>query len=78
MLALLEELSEFGPFHVFRPYNDVRFAKNKAPYKLNIAAVGESEGGAVDYVHLSATGSSPAAATTPGVRPARPVPARHR
>jgi uncharacterized protein (TIGR02453 family) len=56
MLALLEELSEFGPFHVFRPYNDVRFAKNKAPYKLNIAAVGESEGGAVDYVHLSATG----------------------
>ena len=56
MLAMLEELTEFGPFNVFRPYNDVRFAKNKAPYKLNIAAVGETEGGASDYVHFSADG----------------------
>lgn len=56
MLALLEELSEFGPFNVFRPYNDVRFSKTKAPYKLNIGAVGETEGGAIDYVQFSAEG----------------------
>ena len=53
--ALLEELAEFGPFSVFRPYNDVRFSKNKAPYKENIGAYGESEGGAGHYVALSAT-----------------------
>jgi uncharacterized protein (TIGR02453 family) len=56
MLALLEELSEFGPFSIFRPYNDVRFSKNKAPYKLNIGALGETEGGAIDYVQFSAEG----------------------
>src|SRR5687768_14079620 len=56
MTALLAELEEFGPFNVFRPFNDVRFAKNKAPYKLNIGAVGETEGGAIDYVQLSAEG----------------------
>jgi uncharacterized protein (TIGR02453 family) len=56
MEALLDELAEFGPFKLFRPYNDVRFAKNKAPYKLSIAAMGETEGGAIDYVQLSAEG----------------------
>jgi uncharacterized protein (TIGR02453 family) len=38
MEALLEALDEFGPFKIFRPYNDVRFAKNKPPYKENIGA----------------------------------------
>ena len=56
MLSMLDELSEFGPFNIFRPYNDVRFSKNKAPYKLNIGAVGETEGGAIDYVQFSAEG----------------------
>jgi uncharacterized protein (TIGR02453 family) len=56
MLALLDELDEFGPFHVFRPYNDVRFAKGRPPYKEQIGAVGESEGGAVQYVAFSAAG----------------------
>ncbi|MGD9705010.1 MAG: DUF2461 domain-containing protein [Acidimicrobiia bacterium] len=56
MLALLHELDEFGPFHIFRPYNDVRFAKNKPPYKDGIGAYGESEGGAGFYVQLSAAG----------------------
>ena len=46
MEALLADLDEFGPFKVFRPYNDVRFAKNRPPYKENIGAYGESEGGA--------------------------------
>jgi uncharacterized protein (TIGR02453 family) len=55
MLALLDELAEFGPFQVFRPYRDVRFSKDKTPYKENIGAYGESEGGAGHYVALSAT-----------------------
>jgi len=56
MEALLEDLDEFGPFRIFRPYNDVRFAKGRPPYKENIGAYGESEGGAGCYVAMSATG----------------------
>jgi uncharacterized protein (TIGR02453 family) len=56
MEALLADLDEFGPFKVFRPYNDVRFAKNKPPYKENIGAYGESEGGAGFYVGFDAGG----------------------
>ena len=56
MVALLAELEEYGPFHVFRPYNDVRFAKNRPPYKEQIGAYGESEGGAGHYVQFSANG----------------------
>jgi uncharacterized protein (TIGR02453 family) len=34
MVALTEELApEFGPAKVFRPHRDVRFAKDKTPYK---------------------------------------------
>ena len=53
MNELLDELAlEFGPGRAFRPYRDVRFSKDKSPYKTNIAAmVGE-----VGYVSLSATG----------------------
>jgi len=57
---LLDELTsrypKRGPFHIFRPYRDVRFAKDKTPYKENIGALGESEGGAGYYVHLNASG----------------------
>lgn len=56
MVALLDELAEYGPFHVFRPYKDVRFSKDKTPYKDHIGAFGESEGGAGFYVHLGASG----------------------
>ena len=56
MLALLGELEEFGPFHVFRPNRDVRFAKDKTPYKDHIGAYGESEGGAGHYLHFNAAG----------------------
>lgn len=39
MEELLGELAEdFGPGRVFRPYRDVRFSRDKAPYKLNCAA----------------------------------------
>ena len=33
MIALCDELAEYGPFHLFRPYNDLRFAKDRPPYK---------------------------------------------
>jgi uncharacterized protein (TIGR02453 family) len=56
MAALCEELAEYGPFHLFRPYNDVRFAKNRPPYKTQQGAYGESEGGAGFYVQISASG----------------------
>lgn len=52
MDELVAELSaEFGPTKVFRPYRDVRFRKDKTPYKTNIAAmVG------LGYVSFSAGG----------------------
>jgi uncharacterized protein (TIGR02453 family) len=57
MEALLADLDdEFGPFHLFRPYRDVRFAKDKTPYKTACAAVGEAESGAIFYVQVSAGG----------------------
>jgi uncharacterized protein (TIGR02453 family) len=52
MSELLEELApEFGEFKIFRPYRDVRFSKDKSPYKTNIAAV-VGDG----YIHFSANG----------------------
>lgn len=55
MVALLAELEpEFGAGKLFRPYRDVRFSKDKSPYKTNIAA---TVGGA-GYVSLSAAGLS--------------------
>jgi uncharacterized protein (TIGR02453 family) len=56
MSDLLASLDEFGPFNIFRPYNDVRFAKGRPPYKEQIGAIGEREGGAVYYVQFSAAG----------------------
>jgi uncharacterized protein (TIGR02453 family) len=56
LLALLDDLADYGPFQVFRPYRDVRFSKDKTPYKENIGAYGESEGGAGYYVAFSDTG----------------------
>jgi len=53
MDALLAELAgDFGPGKVFRPYRDVRFSKDKSPYKTNIAATVEDGG----YISLSADG----------------------
>jgi uncharacterized protein (TIGR02453 family) len=52
MNELLEELApEFGEPRVFRPYRDIRFSKDKSPYKTNIA--GTVGGG---YIQLSAAG----------------------
>jgi uncharacterized protein (TIGR02453 family) len=53
MDELLAELEpEFGQGKVFRPYRDVRFSKDKSPYKTAIAAT-LAEGG---YVSFSADG----------------------
>lgn len=53
MEALLAELAgEFGAGKVFRPYRDVRFSKDKSPYKTNIAA----HLGTGGYVSFSADG----------------------
>lgn len=54
--ALGEELSDYGPFRLFRPYNDVRFQKNKPPYKTAQGAYTEGDGGTGYYLHLSAEG----------------------
>ena len=55
--ALSDEIADtFGPLHLFRPYRDVRFSKDKSPYKTAQGAVTESEGGAIYYVALSSAG----------------------
>jgi uncharacterized protein (TIGR02453 family) len=52
MTELLDELGpEHGEGKIFRPYRDVRFSKDKSPYKTAIGAViGDG------YVQLSASG----------------------
>lgn len=54
--ALCDELADHGPFHLFRPHNDLRFSKNKPPYKTHQGAYGESEGGAGFYIQVSKDG----------------------
>lgn len=57
LAALLDELEPVaGPFHVFRMNRDVRFAKDKSPYKTAQGAVAEAEGGTRLYVQISAAG----------------------
>ena len=53
MEDLLADLApEFGEPKLFRPFRDVRFSKDKSPYKTNIAALL----GGFGYVELSARG----------------------
>jgi uncharacterized protein (TIGR02453 family) len=57
MRALLEAVAPEGStFHVFRMNRDVRFSKDKSPYKLAHAGVTERAGGATLYVQLSKAG----------------------
>lgn len=56
MVELTEALDEYGPFHMFRPNNDLRFSKNKPPYKTHQGAYGELEGGSGHYMQFSASG----------------------
>ena len=56
MEALGLACADIGPFRIFRPYRDVRFSRDKSPYKTHIGAVTESEGGTAYYVQHSAAG----------------------
>jgi uncharacterized protein (TIGR02453 family) len=52
MTELVEELApEFGETKIFRPYRDIRFSKDKTPYKTHIGAMVGS-----GYVQFSAEG----------------------
>ena len=61
MDALCAELGDYGDFHLFRPYNDLRFAKNRPPYKTAQGAATEGQGGCGYYVQVSAEGLMAAA-----------------
>ncbi|SDJ63348.1 TIGR02453 family protein [Nonomuraea maritima] len=57
MTALVDDLGpEFGEAHLFRPYRDVRFAKDKSPYKTHQGAFVERMPGIGLYVEISAAG----------------------
>lgn len=57
MEALLAQLEpEFGPATFFRPYRDVRFSKDKTPYKTHAGAVVVDERHGALYVQLDAEG----------------------
>ena len=57
MLALLSELApEFGTATLFRPYRDVRFSRDKSPYKTHQGAFSDTVPGVGYYVHISADG----------------------
>lgn len=59
MMLLADEVrDEFGPLHIFRPFRDTRFSKDKTPYKTHTGAVTESEGGAAYYIQIGADGLS--------------------
>jgi uncharacterized protein (TIGR02453 family) len=52
MAELVEDLAaEFGEAKIFRPYRDVRFSRDKSPYKTHIGAMVGS-----GYIQLSARG----------------------
>ena len=48
--------AEYGRLRLFRPHRDVRFSKDKSPYKTAAGAVAEGEDGAIFYVQVSADG----------------------
>jgi uncharacterized protein (DUF2461 family) len=57
--ALLAEFEgEFPPLRMFRPHRDLRFSKDKSPYKLWVGATSESRavGGTGYYLRLEASG----------------------
>jgi uncharacterized protein (TIGR02453 family) len=61
MVALMDSLAEeYGPTKIFRPNRDIRFSKDKSPYKTNIAATA-GMGGHGGYLSLDARGLTVAA-----------------
>jgi len=61
MVALIESLeADYGPGKVFRANRDIRFSKDKSPYKTNIAGYA-GMGGHGGYLSLDARGLTVAA-----------------
>src|SRR5260370_3184694 len=61
MVALIESREpEYGPGKVFRPNRDIRFSKDKSPYKTNVAGYA-GMGGRGGYLALDARGLTVAA-----------------
>ncbi|NLU82731.1 DUF2461 domain-containing protein [Rhodococcus sp. HNM0569] len=57
MLALVDALgNEFGDAKVFRPYRDVRFSKDKTPYKTHQGAFVALRPGVGYYLQIDAAG----------------------
>ena len=57
MAALLDELAgEFGEGSVFRPQRDIRFSRDKSPYKTYQGGFAALFPGTGYYVHLDSTG----------------------
>ncbi|SUA73328.1 Uncharacterised protein [Nocardia otitidiscaviarum] len=57
MRALTAELEpDFGPAKIFRPYRDVRFSKDKSPYKNHQGAVVHTAESCGWYVQIGAGG----------------------
>jgi uncharacterized protein (TIGR02453 family) len=66
MTALAGELeAEFGPAVLFRPHRDVRFSKDKSPYKTHQGAFVPTRDGVGYYVQVSAAGLLTAAGWHP-------------
>jgi len=56
MLALLESLPEkYQPFRLYRMNRDLRFTRDKSPYKIQQGALSEA-GGGDHYLHVDGTG----------------------
>jgi uncharacterized protein (TIGR02453 family) len=56
MLALLKSLPEkYQPFRLYRMNRDLRFTKDKSPYKTQQGALAEAEGGDY-YLHVDGSG----------------------
>lgn len=54
LIAALEP--EFGPGSMFRPHRDVRFSRDKSPYKTHAGALARKHGTTGLYVQLDADG----------------------
>jgi uncharacterized protein (TIGR02453 family) len=63
MAELLESLPEmYQPFRLMRMHRDLRFTKDKSPYKTQQGAMSHASGGDY-YLHLDGTGLMVAAGT---------------
>jgi uncharacterized protein (TIGR02453 family) len=66
IVALADALAEeFGEAHVYRPYRDVRFSKDKTPYKTHQGAFVTTTEGVGFYLQVSAAGLMTAAGWRP-------------